>query len=104
MRRRAVGLLYDLEDILAADDLAVRHWVHRLDLSRRTSVLVVTVQAPLLAEIVIRLICELERMRRPAGKARRRAAALGALPHRLLVVAGVGRVALHAVVTTDFDN
>lgn len=68
VRRGAVSLLHDLEDVLVAADLAVGHGVHGLDLARRASVLVVAVQAPVVAEVVIRLISVLVRVRGPPGE------------------------------------
>jgi hypothetical protein len=68
VRRGAVSLLHDLEYVFVAADLAVGHGVHGLDLARRASVLVVAVQAPVVAEVVIRLISVLVRVRRPPGE------------------------------------
>lgn len=77
MSRGAVGLMHHLENVFVSD--LVWHWVHGLDLPSGTSVLRVPIKAPIvaMAQIIIRLVSELMRMRWSTGKPCRGAPALG---------------------------
>ena len=86
MSRRTVCLMDHLENIFVSN--LVRHRVHGLDLASGTSVLRVPIQAPVvaMAQIIIRLVSELMRMRWSPGEPCRGAPALRAFSEGLITV------------------
>lgn len=68
--RRVVRLMHHLEDVLLITDLTVRYGIHWLYLARRSRMLVIAVQTPIVAavaQVIVRLVRAEVRVSRPSG-------------------------------------